>query len=119
MGSVWEVLGDIVGSGAIVDSRLVSREEGVQFALELGSKTLTLEAIKKKIPDTEMTTLKEDSLKINWLKYRPTVHSLSTPRAKRFIPGERDRDTVLPNQPLGRFCRYQSIISEPEAAHTP
>ena len=66
IGSVWGVLGDIAGSGAIVDSRLVSREEGVQFALELGSKTLTLEAIKKKIPGTEMTTLKEDRLKINW-----------------------------------------------------
>ena len=36
----------------------------------LGNKTLTFETIKetikKKIPGTEMTTLKEDRLKINW-----------------------------------------------------
>ncbi len=70
VGSVWEVLDDIAGSGAIVDSRLVSREDGVQFTLELGSKTLTLEAIKKKMPGAEMTALKEDRLKINWPQRR-------------------------------------------------
>lgn len=70
VGSVWEVLDDIMGSGAIVDSRLVSREEGVQFTLELGSKTLTLGAIKKKMPGAEMTALKEDRLKINWPQVR-------------------------------------------------
>ena len=70
VGSVWEVLGDIMGSGAIVDSRLVSREEGVQFTLELGSKTLTLGAIKKKMPGAEMTALKEDRLKIDWPQVR-------------------------------------------------
>ena len=36
MGSVWGVLGDVAGSGAIVNSRLMSREEGVQFTLEPG-----------------------------------------------------------------------------------
>ena len=40
-GSVWEALDDLAGSGAIVDSRLVSQDEGVQFTLELGTKTLT------------------------------------------------------------------------------
>ncbi len=70
VGSIWEALDDLAGSGAIVDSRLVSQEEGVQFTLELGTKTLTLEALKKKMPGADMTALKEDRLKVNWPKPR-------------------------------------------------
>lgn len=70
VGSVWEALDDLAGSGAIVDSRLVSREEGVQFTLELGTKTLTMEALKKKMPGANMTALKEDRLKFDWPKPR-------------------------------------------------
>ena len=70
VGSVWEELDDLAGSGAIVDSRLVSREEGVQFTLELGTKTLTMEALKKKMPGANMTALKEDRLKFDWPKPR-------------------------------------------------
>ncbi len=32
--SVWEALDEIAGSGAIVDNRLVSREDGIQFTLD-------------------------------------------------------------------------------------
>ena len=70
VGSVWEALDDLAGSGAIVDSRLVSREEGVQFTLELGTKTLTMEALKKKMPGANMTALREDRLKVDWPKPR-------------------------------------------------
>ena len=66
VGSVWEALDDVAGSGAIVDSRLVSREEGVQFTLELGTKVLTLDSLNKKMPGAEMTALQEDRLKVDW-----------------------------------------------------
>ncbi len=66
IGSVWEALDDVAGSGAIVDSRLVSREEGVQFTLELGTKVLTLDDLMKKMPGAAMTALMEDRLKVDW-----------------------------------------------------
>ena len=66
VGSVWEALDEVAGSGAIVDSRLVSREEGVQFTLELGTKVLELEALKKKRPGAMLTALNEDRLKVDW-----------------------------------------------------
>ena len=66
VGSVWEALDEVAGSGAIVDSRLVSREDGVQFTLELGTKVLELEALKKKMPGAVLTALNEDRLKVDW-----------------------------------------------------
>ena len=66
VGMVWEALDEVAGSGAIVDSRLVSREEGVQFTLELGNNVLELEALKKKMPGAELTALMKDRLKVDW-----------------------------------------------------
>ena len=66
VGSVWEALDELAGSGAIIDSRLVSREEGVQFTLELKTKVLDLEALKKKMPGATLTALQEDRLKVDW-----------------------------------------------------
>lgn len=70
VGSIWEALDDLAGSGAIVDSRLVSQDEGVQFTLELGSKALTMDALKKKMPGADLTALEADRLKVNWPKPR-------------------------------------------------
>ncbi len=66
VGSVWEMPDEVAGSGAIVDSRLVSREDGVQFTLELGNRVLLVESLKKKMPGVSLTALTEDRLKVDW-----------------------------------------------------
>ena len=48
--SVWEVLDQVAGSGNITDTRLVSREAGIQFTLDLGNHELNIEALKTNSP---------------------------------------------------------------------
>ena len=66
VGSVWEVLDEVAGSGAIVDSRLVSREDGVQFTLDLGNRVLLVDSLKRKMPGVGLTALTADRLKVDW-----------------------------------------------------
>lgn len=65
MGSVWEVLDEVAG-GAIVDSRLVSMEAGVQFTLDLGNKELTVDELQKRMPGARLAALEADRIKIDW-----------------------------------------------------
>ena len=64
--SVWEVLDQVAGSGNITDTRLISREAGIQFTLDLGNQELNIEALKSKFPDAQVSALEEDRLLIDW-----------------------------------------------------
>ena len=64
--SVWELLDQVAGSGSITDTRLVSREAGIQFTLDLGDYELDIDASKSKFPDAEVSALEEDRLAIDW-----------------------------------------------------
>ncbi len=64
--SVWEVLDQVAGSGNITDTRLISRDAGIQFTLDLGNRELNIEALKSKIPDAQVSALEEDRLLIDW-----------------------------------------------------
>ena len=66
LGSVWEILEEVAGSGAIVDNRLVSREAGIQFTLDLGKKVLSVEGLQKRMPGAGLRALEEDRLKVDW-----------------------------------------------------
>ena len=64
--SVWEILEEVAGSGTISDNRLISREQGVQFTLELGNKNLEVEQLLKRMSGTKFNALAADRLKIDW-----------------------------------------------------
>ena len=64
--SVWEVLDQVAGNGVITDTRLISREAGIQFTLDLGNQELNIEALKSKFPDAQVSALEEDRLLIDW-----------------------------------------------------
>ena len=64
--AVWEALDEVAGSGAIIDNRLVSREAGIQFTLELGSKTLTVENLLKRMPGAQLAVVDDDRLRVDW-----------------------------------------------------
>ncbi len=64
--SVWDVLEEVAGSGAIVDRRLVSREAGIQFTLELRNRVLSVEDLRKRLPGAGLEALEEDRLKVDW-----------------------------------------------------
>jgi hypothetical protein len=64
--SVWEVLDKVAGSGVITDTRLISREAGIQFTLDLGNHELDIEALKSKFPDVQVSAMEEDRLRIDW-----------------------------------------------------
>ena len=60
--NVWEVLDDLAGSGAIVDNRMISREAGIQFTLELKDKALSMEQLRTRMPGVGLVALEEDRL---------------------------------------------------------
>ncbi|MFP6635556.1 MAG: hypothetical protein VCB79_06485, partial [Dehalococcoidia bacterium] len=64
--SVWEVLDQVAGSGNITDTRLVSRQAGVQFTSDLGSGELNIDALLSKFSDATMIALEEGRLRIEW-----------------------------------------------------
>ena len=66
LGTVWEALDEVAGSGAIVDNRLVSDEAGIQFTLELGNKVLSVDRLRSRMAGAAFTALAEDRLKVNW-----------------------------------------------------
>ena len=67
--SAWDNLEEVTGSGTISDHRLISRQDGVQFTLELGKKELVLERLRKQMPGAELTAVGEDRLKIDWPRH--------------------------------------------------
>ena len=64
--SIGEILDDVAGSGDIVDNRLVSKEEGIQFTLELGCKTLSVAALRAKMPSAALSVISNERLKVGW-----------------------------------------------------
>jgi hypothetical protein len=64
--SVWEVLDQVAGSGNITDTRLVSREAGIQFTLDVGSGELNIDALQTRFSDATIVALEADRLKIEW-----------------------------------------------------
>lgn len=64
--SVWEVLEEVAGMGAIVDTQLISREAGIQFTVDLGNRQLVVDELRKRMPGSGMTELGADRLKIDW-----------------------------------------------------
>ena len=64
--SVWEVLDQVAGSGNITDTRLVSREAGIQFTLDLGNGELNIDALQSRFSDATIVALEEDRLRIEW-----------------------------------------------------
>jgi hypothetical protein len=64
--SVWEVLDQVAGTGNITDTRLVSREAGIQFTLDLGDHELNINALQSKFSDATIVALEEDRLRIQW-----------------------------------------------------
>ena len=64
--SVWEVLDQVAGSGNITDTRLVSREAGIQFSLDLGNHELNIEALKNEFSDAQVSAMEEDRIRIDW-----------------------------------------------------
>jgi hypothetical protein len=64
--SVWEILEQVAGNGNIADTRLVSRDAGIQFTLDMGDNELNIAELRSKIPDAEVVALDEDRLRIDW-----------------------------------------------------
>jgi hypothetical protein len=64
--SVWEVLEEVAGMGAIVDTQLISREAGIQFTVDLGNRQLVVEELRKRMPGAGMTEVAADRLKVDW-----------------------------------------------------
>ena len=64
--SVWEILEDITGVGIIVETRLVSREEGIQFTLELGTRELEVDSLRNRMHGADIVALGSDRLRIDW-----------------------------------------------------
>ena len=64
--TVWEVLDEVAGSGAIVDNRLVSQEAGIQFTLELRDKVLSTDQLRNRMPGAGLIALSEDRVKVDW-----------------------------------------------------
>lgn len=66
LGTVWEALEEVAGSGAIVDNRLVSPEAGIQFTLEMGTKVLSMDRLRNRMAGAAFMALAADRLKIDW-----------------------------------------------------
>jgi len=64
--SVWEVLDQVVGGGAIADTRLISQETGIQFTLDLGSHEIDVDELRMRLPGAQIVALEEDRLWVDW-----------------------------------------------------
>ena len=64
--SVWEVLEQVAGGGAIADTRLISQEAGIQFTLDLGSHEIEVEELRMRLPGARISALEEDRLWVDW-----------------------------------------------------
>jgi hypothetical protein len=65
IGSIWEILENMV-AGSIVENRLISREAGIQFTLDLGSKVFAWERLRSLMPGAKLAALGPDRLKVDW-----------------------------------------------------
>ena len=63
---VWDAVEEAAGSGVIVDTRLVSQDEGVQVTLDLDETTLDVPAFLRRLRGAELAPIAEDRLKVAW-----------------------------------------------------
>ena len=68
MGMVWEALEDVARGSQILDSRLLSASEGIQFTVELGAAGLVVKSLSGRLLGAEFEGLEPDRLKVNWPK---------------------------------------------------
>ena len=61
--TVWDILDQL---GNIADTRLISRDAGIQFTLELGNKLMAVEDLRKLIPNCRIEALEENRLRVIW-----------------------------------------------------
>ena len=66
MESVWDAVEEAAGSGVIIDTRLVSQDDGVQVTLDLDNTTLDVAAFLRRLPGAEIKVIAEDRLKVAW-----------------------------------------------------
>ena len=63
--SVWDILEEVAGPGTISDHQLISRQDGIQFTMQLGNKGLAVEQLRRKMPGANLKALAEDRLRID------------------------------------------------------
>ena len=64
--AVWDAIEESAEVGAIVDTRLVSQEEGVQMTLDLRASQLDISAVRARLPGSEFAPIAEDRLRVTW-----------------------------------------------------
>ncbi len=64
--AVWDAIEESSEVGAIVDTRLVSQEEGVQMTLDLRESQLDISAVRARLPGAELAPMGEDRLRVSW-----------------------------------------------------
>ena len=64
--SVWDAVEEAAGPGVIVDTRLVSQEEGVQVTLDLEKSDLDVVVLLRRLPGAEMVPIAKDRLNVAW-----------------------------------------------------
>ena len=65
--AVWDAIKESAEVEAIIDIRLVSREEGVQIALDLRASQLDISVVRAMLPGSEFTPIAVDRLRVTWL----------------------------------------------------
>ncbi len=63
---VWDAVEEASDSGVIVDTRLVSREEGVQMTLDVDGAPLDVAALLQRLPGAELAPIAEDRIRVVW-----------------------------------------------------
>ena len=66
MGTVWEALEEVARGSQILDSRLLSASEGIQFTVELGSAGLEVQNLRSRLVGAEVEGLEPDRIKVDW-----------------------------------------------------
>ena len=66
LAAVWDAIEESSKVGAIVDTRMISRDEGVQMTLDLGANHLDVGAVKERMPGSVFTAIAEDRLRVSW-----------------------------------------------------
>jgi len=64
--SVWDAVEEAANTGVIVDTRLVSRDAGVQVTLDLDESRLNIAAFLQRLPGAELEPISQDRLKVAW-----------------------------------------------------
>ena len=65
--AIWDAIEESSEVGAIVDTRLVSKEEGVQMTLDLRAARLDISAVQARLPGVVFSPIAADRLRVTWL----------------------------------------------------